>query len=478
MEKFTAWMEEHFVPIAAKIGSQKYLVAVRDAFISIMPVTMAGSIAVLLNALVRDLPAKFELTGITEAFGWLISINGNVWWGTLAMLALVFAFAIGYQICKVNDVNPLAGGLVSFASFIIVTPQTATVGLDVTEATSAVTTFLTGAGATLVEGAETVTANIAGWGFLPSAYLDAKGLFTALLIGFISALIFAKLMQRDITIKLPEQVPPAVSKAFASIIPGVIAMYACGLLAYGCTQLTQSSIGDLILKYVQMPFLAMSQGLGAIIIITMCVSIFWFFGLHGSNVLAPALDGVYKTALTANTNFYNTNLTTEGLPYIWTRGSFDAYAWMGGAGCTLALIIAIFIFSKRAETRKVAQLSAPMGLFNINEPVVFGLPIVLNPIYIIPWVFVPTILVIIAYAATSMGLVPPVFLEVPWVMPPILYAWMGTGFSFAAALLSLINLVLGTLMWAVFVIIANKVDYNNTDNAEVEEDDDEALSFD
>lgn len=465
-------MEEHFVPIAAKIGSQKYLVAIRDAFISIMPVTMAGSIAVLLNALVRDLPAKFELTGITEAFGWLISINGNVWWGTLAMLALVFAFAIGYQICKVNDVNPLAGGLVSFASFIIVTPQAATATFDVTKAAPAVSEFLTGLEYTVTDG----IAKGGLWGYLPSAYLDAKGLFTALLIGFISAIIFAKLMKKDITIKLPEQVPPAVSKAFASIIPGVIAMYTCGIIAYLCTQMTQASIGDLILKYVQMPFLAMSQGLGAIIIITMCVSIFWFFGLHGTNVLAPALDGIYKTALTANTNFYNTNLTTDGLPYIWTRGSFDAFAWMGGAGCTLALIIAIFIFSKRAETKKVAQLSAPMGLFNINEPIVFGLPIVLNPIYIIPWIFVPTILVVIAYGCTVAGLVPPVFLEVPWVMPPVLYAWMGTGFSFSAALLALFNLVLGTLMWAVFVIIANKVDYAKAED--IVEDDEDALSLD
>ncbi|WP_228410253.1 hypothetical protein [Erysipelothrix piscisicarius] len=105
MEKLTSWMEEHFVPIAIKIGSQKHLVAIRDAFISIMPITMAGSVAVLLNALVRDLPAKFGADGITDAFSWLIGINGNIWFGTLAILALVFAFAIGYQLSKAYDVD-------------------------------------------------------------------------------------------------------------------------------------------------------------------------------------------------------------------------------------------------------------------------------------------------------------------------------------------------------------------------------------
>lgn len=430
---FTSWMEEKFVPVAAKIGSQKHLVAIRDAFISIMPITMAGSIAVLLNAIVRDLPAKFELNGITEAFQWLIGINGNVWWGTLATLSMVFAFAIGYQLSKAYDTNPLAGGLISFASFIIATPQSTVVALE--DGTT-----------------------IGAWGNLAVGYLDAKGLFTALIVGFIATIIYAKMMKKNITIKLPEQVPPAVSKAFAAIIPGVTAMYATGLITWALDKFAGTSLYALILEYVQMPFLSMSQGLGSVIIITACVSIFWFFGLHGSNVLAPVLDGIYKTALAENTNIYNATQSISELKYIWTRGSFDAYAWMGGAGCTIALIIAIFIFSKREETRAVAKLSAPMGLFNINEPVVFGLPIVLNPVYLIPWVLVPTVLVIIAYVATSIGLVPPVFLEVPWVMPPVLYAWFATGFSFSAALLALFNLAVGIAIWSVFVIIANRVE--------------------
>ena len=430
---FTSWMEEKFVPVAAKIGSQKHLVAIRDAFISIMPITMAGSIAVLLNAIVRDLPAKFELNGITEAFQWLIGINGNVWWGTLATLSMVFAFAIGYQLSKAYDTNPLAGGLISFASFIIATPQSTVVALE--DGTT-----------------------IGAWGNLAVGYLDAKGLFTALIVGFIATIIYAKMMKKNITIKLPEQVPPAVSKAFAAIIPGVTAMYAIGLITWALDKFAGTSLYALILEYVQMPFLSMSQGLGSVIIITACVSIFWFFGLHGSNVLAPVLDGIYKTALAENTNIYNATQSITELKYIWTRGSFDAYAWMGGAGCTIALIIAIFIFSKREETRAVAKLSAPMGLFNINEPVVFGLPIVLNPVYLIPWVLVPTVLVIIAYVATSIGLVPPVFLEVPWVMPPVLYAWFATGFSFSAALLALFNLAVGIAIWSVFVIIANRVE--------------------
>ena len=146
------------------------------------------------------------------------------------------------------------------------------------------------------------------------------------------------------------------------------------------------------------------------------------------------------------------------LPYMWTRGSFDAFVWMGGAGCSLALIIAILIFSKKQEAKTVAKLSAPMGVFNINEPVTFGLPIVLNPIYFIPFIGIPIILAIIAFFCTSIGLIPPTFVTVPWIVPPVIYAFLATGGNLMAALVALINLVIAVVLYAPFVLMANKAD--------------------
>lgn len=194
MNNFTLWMEKHFVPVAVKFGSQKHLVAIRDAFISILPITMAGAFAVMLNAIFRDLPTRFGMEGITQAFSWLIGINGFVWWGTLAMTALIFSFAIGFQITKAYDVDPLAGGLVSLASFVIVTPQAITIPYEF----------------------EGVVHEVGAWGNLNVNFLNAEGLFTAMIIGFIAAVVYAKLMSRDLTIKLPEEVPAGVSRAFAS----------------------------------------------------------------------------------------------------------------------------------------------------------------------------------------------------------------------------------------------------------------------
>lgn len=186
------------------------------------------------------------------------------------------------------------------------------------------------------------------------------------------------------------------------------------------------------------------------------MQLLWFFGIHGHNVLAPILDGVYLVALTENTAAYNSAHSAANLPYLWTRGSFDAYAQMGGSGVTLAFIIAIFLFSKREEHKTVAKLSAPMGIFNINEPITFGIPMVLNPSFVIPWLITPPICATIAYLATASGLIPPVFTPVPWITPPVLYAFLATGGNVMAALVSLFNLFVAFLIWTPFVISANK----------------------
>ncbi len=187
------------------------------------------------------------------------------------------------------------------------------------------------------------------------------------------------------------------------------------------------------------------------------MQVLWFFGLHGSNILDPFVLGVYTPALLEDLAYFEEHRTTDGMPYIWTQGSFAAYSQMGGAGVTLGLLIAIFVFSKRKDVREVAKLSAPMGLFNINEPVIFGLPIVLNPIYFIPWLIVPPVCTLVAYLFTAGGLIPPVYVQVPWVMPAGIYAFLGTGGNLMAGLVSLLNLGISFLIWSPFVLLANRM---------------------
>ena len=435
MNKFMEFMDKHFIPVATKIGSQRHLVAIRDAFISIMPITMVGSIAVLLNVFLRDLPNSNGMQNISSFFAPVIAINGNVWFASIAILTCVFVFALGYHLSVDYKVNAIAGGLVSFASFVAFLPQTATF-----EATIGTTTGM-----------------VSSWGLINVNYLGATGLFTGLIVGMISSMIYIKLMINKVIIKMPDSVPPAVSKAFASIIPGVAAVYVAAISSYLIFTITGLPLNDLVAKYIQLPLLGLSQGLFSVVLLSFLVQLFWFFGIHGHNVLAPVMDGIYMPALLENVNHFSLH-GIQGLPYIWTRGSFDAYAQMGGSGVTISLIIAILLFSKRDDSKAVAKLSLPMGIFNINEPVTFGMPIVLNPLYIIPWLIIPPICVIVAYSFTAAGMIPPVFVAVPWVMPPGIYAFLATGGNLPAALVSLLNVFIAFVIWTPFVLIANKME--------------------
>ena len=457
-----SWMERFFIPKAAKIGSQRHLVAIRDSFIAIMPITMVGSIAVLLNVFLRDLPNTWFGQGnaFVEKVSGLISINGNVYFGSIVILGLVFTFAFGYHLAKSYDVNPIAGGVIAFAAVVVCMNQSAVFNYNLEGVNPSNFEALKQAGLNVVLNEAKdgiVLQNVSEWGFLGQAYTGASGLFTCLIVGFLSTMIYIKLMLKKITIKLPENVPPAVSSAFAAIIPGVIAIYTFGIITQLSVAFTGLYPNDLIAKFIQAPLLHLSQGLFSVMLISFLVQLFWFFGLHGSNIMAPIIEGIYTPALLQNLEHFNKFNDTAGMPYVWTRGSIDAYAQMGGSGVTLGLIIAIFIFSRRKESRTIAKLAAPMGVFNINEPITFGMPIVLNPIYIIPWLIVPPVLSAVAYGFTAAGIIPPVFVSVPWIMPVGVYAFLATGGSIGAALVALLNLAISFVIWAPFVILANKM---------------------
>lgn len=464
------------MPFAGKIGSQKHLVAIRDSFIAIMPVIMVGSIAVLLNVFLRDLPTQWGFTNFVDAVQPLIAINGNVYFGSIAILALCFVFALGYNLSQTYEVNPIAGGVVAFAAFVACMNQSATFDYALSSVSVDSLNALKDFGMNVVlseSGDSVILKDISQWGYMAVKYCGSSGLFTALIVGLISSMIYIKLMIKKFTLKLPDTVPPAVSKAFAAIIPGVVAVYFIAIVSQVVYMTTGLYINDWIIEFIQKPLLGMSQGIVSVIIVTFLNQLFWFFGLHGSNILAPIIDGVYLTAQTQNLEVMNTLHDVSQLPYLWTRGSFDAYCFIGGSGATLALLISILFFSKREDNRAIAKLSTPMGVFNINEPVVFGLPIVLNPIYLIPWLIVSPICAVIGYTATAIGLIPPVYVTVPWVMPVGVYATLATGGNLMAGAVALFNLLIAFLIWTPFVILANRVKPEETE----EDDDEDAFSF-
>ena len=415
MDRFMDFMERKFVPVAAKIGGQRHLVAIRDGFVAIMPLILAGSTAVLLKNTIFSWIAPLEV---------LIPICDQVWWGSLAIMTLLVVFSTAYSLARSYDANELASGLIAVGSYFATLPQ---------------------------------SHGDAGWGYIHWGYLQATGLFTGLIVAIIATEIFVRLTKRDLTIKMPEEVPPAVGRAFAAVIPGMITIFTFGIVFLIIDKLGGISLYDVIYEGIQKPLQGFSQGVGSAMVMAMLINLFWFFGLHGANILDPIMNALYLPALTENAAYIDAGMQA---PNVITRVFFDTYVHLGGSGATLGLIIAIFIASKRRkEYREVSKLSTPSGIFQINEPIMFGLPIVLNPILFIPFIITPGILTLIAYIGTAIGFAPPTYVAIPWTSPPIVGAFLATGAtaaSWRAAVLAAINLVVSVIIYLPFIKLADR----------------------
>ncbi|WP_394898518.1 PTS sugar transporter subunit IIC [Enterococcus gallinarum] len=447
IDKIMNTIQNKVLPIATKIGNQRFLVALRDSFMGTMPVVMTGSIAILLNAFLVDFPSQFGYENITSYFQWIVDINNLISKGSISIVALLFVYCLGVNIAKLYKTDTLSSGLVALSSFIISigNSMTSTYNLSNNDNID-LTTLFTGIEGIKVTGS---SLNVTISGLLPGTQINSNGYFTAIIIGFLSSIIFCKLMNKNWTIKLPDTVPPAIAKPFMSIIPGAVSLYGVAVLTFVLNKTTGKILIDVIYTILQRPLLGLSQSFFVVILVAFLVQFFWFFGIHGGNVMAPIMEGVFGVALLANLEAYQNN---ETIPYIWTSVSYGSFVWYA----TLGLLIAIFWVSKNSHYKEVAKLGIVPCLFNIGEPVMYGLPTVLNPILFIPKILCPVIMAGLAYLVTDLGLVSPVTQNVTWVMPPILYGFFSTGFDWRSIILSIINLALATLIYLPFVRMANK----------------------
>lgn len=441
------WLQRYFVPMATRIGSIRWLVALRDAFVSILPITMAGSLSVLITSLIHVAHDNLGWTTVYRTLSPLLKIDNLVWSGTFAIFALFFAASWGFHLARAYEVNTISGTLISIASFVMSITNVSNIKLSQPLPSSA--TKILGDAQIIVQDKTIQISNV-----FAIDQLSTTGLLTAMIFGAIGVAIYIMMINAKLTIRLKEEMPKASKIAFEAIIPAMVAIFVVGGINFLFTRFTGYYFGDWILSVIQIPLLKAGQGFGMVIFITFLVQIFWFFGVNGLTVLAPVLDSIWLTP--QNLNIMNVR---NGQPtdFNWVRGSFDSFAWFGGAGGTLMLVIAILIFSKRNDQRTLAKITIAPSIFNINEPVMYGLPIVFNTLYFIPFVLAPVVNVTLAYFATKWGLVNPVQVAMPQVMPPVLQAWLATNYDWRAIVLTLINMVISLLIYLPFVLAANKV---------------------
>ncbi|MDY4883980.1 MAG: PTS transporter subunit EIIC [Anaerovibrio sp.] len=433
IEKFEAVM----MPIAGKVSSNKYLLAMRDSFSMLLPFIIVGSFFGIMEWVVLDpwgtvlgpdgMNLGASITGLTgdayKASGFVATLQilqglcNNVVTVGFGVFSFLLVVAFAYRLGGIWGGDKFSTALTATGAFIIMTPQQ----------------IVTKAGEKL--------------GGFDMNYFGNKGVLTAIIGATVASWLFVKLSNNEkMKIKMPETVPPAVAKSFEVLVPvfftlGFFTVFST-ILA-NCQFMGSACLNDLIYSLIQAPLMGFSQGLGFSILYQAIVWFFWWFGIHGHNVTAAIQNMVYMPAQLAN--------QAGDASYIFSNGFFEA-----GLMHIMGLVIAILIFSKKDSWRAVAKLGAPAMFFNIQEPIAFGLPIVLNPLLLVPYVLVPLVNTVIGYVAISIGLVPIFKYVVPWTMPLFFGGTIGTG-SIMGGLLQVVWLLVDIAIYAPFVIAGNKV---------------------
>lgn len=430
MEKFQAKIEKVLVPLASKLNSQRHICAVRDAFILTFPLTMAGSLMVLLNFVLLS-PDGFicKLLRLEKIFPNIAeaqAIFTPVLKGSTDILAILVVFLIARNLAKQLRSDDLLSGITAISVYFIIYSD---------------------------------YINVDGVNYLTTKFMGAQGLFVAIIVGLVVGELMSVLSKsKKLEIKMPEQVPPAVARTFKLLLPIIIITVSFSILNFFIKKFAPGGLHELVYTVIQTPLTKLGQNVGSVLVLTLISQALWVMGIHGPNTIAAVRDTMFAEATNANLSFAATNGTAWGAPYPVTfNGLYDGFGAYGGSGATLGLIIAIFIFSRVQEQRSIAKLSFAPGLFNINEMVIFGLPIVLNPIYIIPFVLTPLVNITIGYVSTVvLNIIPPIAYGVPWTTPGPLAPFLGTGGNIIGLLIGLLCLAVSVVIYAPFVIVASK----------------------
>jgi PTS system cellobiose-specific IIC component len=412
MQAFIAFLENRIMPAAGRVAEQKHLQAVRDGLILAMPLLIIGSLFLIIGFI----PIPGYDNFMADVFGenWrtklLYPVNA-----TFDIMALIVSFGVAYRLAEKYKVDPLSAGAVSLASFLLVTPNFV---------------MFTPQGA-----AEAVQVG----GALPMALLGSKGLFVAMIFALISTEIYRKIIQKKIVIILPEGVPPAVARSFVALIPAFIVIAVCWLIRLLIELTPFESVHSIVSTILAIPLSKLGGTLFGALIAVLLIQLLWSTGLHGAAIVGGVMGPIWLSLMDQNRIAFQANPNGE-LPNVITQQFFDLWIYAGGSGATLALVFLMLFLSKSQQMRSLGRLSIGPGIFNINEPVTFGMPIVMNPLLIIPFILAPLALVFVSYIAMATGLVAkPSGVAVPWTTPLFISGFLATGGKISGTVLQIVN---------------------------------------
>ncbi len=408
--------------VAHVVSSQKQMSAIKNAFTTLMPIIITGSFAVLLKSVILDPKTGLAAIPMFSFLAALQPIAAAIQYATINFMTIGAIFFISSELGRANGQKGNLTGFIGIVSYITVLPTVTSIEV----------------GGNMHE-----VVNV-----LIRDFTDAKSLFLGMIIAIIASELYCKLFTVDwLKVKMPDTVPQNVANSFSALFPAIITVFTVATFGFFFKMLTGIYLHEAIYSIVQKPLEGVMQGLPGILILMLVAQIFWVIGVHGNQMIKPIREPILLAAIAAN---------ADGAQNIITMPFWDMYMSIGGSGVTIGLLIAIFLVSKRADHRAVAKLSFMPGIFNINETLTFGLPIMLNPIMAIPFIITPLITGTIGYFATLWGFAAVAVNVIPWTTPPIISAWIATNGNMGAVITQIICIIVAVCIYLPFVIISNK----------------------
>lgn len=425
-EKFNSFMEDKFLPLAGKISQQRHLVALRDSFMLTMPLVIIGSIFLLIANFPIPGYADFMQGIFGESWAKYLSMPFDI---TISIMALYNCFALAYSLAKQYKIPSGLVGVLSVSVFLLMTP------FEIAFTPEGSTTSF------IVSG-------------IPTNWMGAQGMFVAIICAFAVTELYRILSKKKIlTIKMPESVPPSVYQSFAALIPSFIIITIFWVIRIVFSMTSYGSLNQFIYTILQVPLSNIGTTLPALMTIVILQQIFWFFGLHGALIVSSVVNVVFTPLSLENLNAFQAG---KELPNMFNQQTLDLFMnGLGGSGTLITIILAMLIVARSKRLKNISQLSLVPDIFNIGEPILFGTPLVMNPMMIVPLIVTPAVIMFSTWAFTVIGFLPPPSgVMLPWTTPAIISGFLVSGWQGAAV--QAFNIVLGILINIPFIKMLDK----------------------
>jgi PTS system cellobiose-specific IIC component len=395
--------------VMAPLFDQPHLASVRDGFVALMPLIIVGSLVLIVLQFPCNLSREAacylgDQPFFTNAAEGQLSLADKLWIPfnlTFGLLSVYVTLAVSYALSRRRGLDPLMPVIFALLSFVMVANHTLDLDLD-------------------------------------PYFFNSSGLFTAIVISLVTVEVYRFFIQRKLVVTMPAGVPPAIANAFAALVPGAAIILGWWVIRFLLNLDLAGGLFEVLARVVPV-----ASTYVAVAVAETFHAFLWTMGIHGDLTIGIALQPVWTANLAANAQA----VASGAEPTAIYTSIFRSYVVPGGSGATLPLAF-YFIRSKAARLRRVGWLGIWPGIFNINEPITFGAPIIFNPVLAIPFILITLINASVAYLAHTAGLVTPAYIEAPWTLPAPLLMLVATGFDFRAFILaSITEFVIPAVIW-------------------------------